>query len=98
MRHGDTRIFKDPAKVQELIAMRIARMSFPKIALHFNCDHSTVIYHWQKYCNDGRTHLKNIKALQSSRHTPRTRIIKYGLCPICEMRIDSKYHMKNPCK
>lgn len=38
------RVFKDPAKYQELVELLNAKASYLSIARHFHCDHTSVIY------------------------------------------------------
>lgn len=49
MRYGDKRIFEDSNKLDKFIKLRSEGVPFPMLAAHFKCDHSSLVYQWQKY-------------------------------------------------
>ena len=45
---GKGHIFDNPEKKEEMLAYRTAGYSYPQLALYYNVDHSTLIYHVKK--------------------------------------------------
>lgn len=84
MRKGDVRIFENRENLIKMIEMRESGISFAKIAKHFNCDHTSVIYRWKKYqtgYSPKKYKQRKIKVFQ----------IKEGHCPKCDLLLTSEF-------
>ena len=90
MKLGDKRKFSNPETIKELISLRTElKWSFPKIARHFECDHTSVMYQLRKH---GIIHTP-----KKRKKTPKIERFPVGCCKVCGMRLDSNYHKENPC-
>ena len=92
MRVGDKRIFSTPEAIAELVALRKKKWKVTKIAEHFGCDHTSVIYHLRKLGIGGYSN----KAKYITKNRPEK--FASDCCQKCGMKLNSEYHQKFPCK
>lgn len=64
------RIFKDPAKYQELLILLNAKASYMSISRHFQCDHTSVIYWARKVGIPAATRPIEIEFMETKVITP----------------------------
>jgi hypothetical protein len=83
MRLGDVRIFKDPEKVEEMVRLRDAGWSWPRLATKYNCDHTSLIYQFRKFKKlpKGPTRAPGVRKVR----------IKEKACPKCELLLRSEF-------
>lgn len=86
---GASTVFDTQEKIDKLIEYRKAGYTFNQIGYVFGCDHTAVIYHWNKHINPDK-----IKKIRSK---PKVHVQREGFCPKCKMKLSSEYHTKNPC-
>ena len=48
-KQGNGTVFKDPKKLYEMLELRKAGWTFPKLAEKYACDHSSIQYHVRKH-------------------------------------------------
>jgi len=88
MKHGQRTQSK--LAIKKMIQFRKEGMSFPEIAKIFGIDHSSVVYHWQRYTGIGKTGSKNPKLKPKSEY--KKRAVDTTLhCPVCDLLWTSKY-------
>lgn len=87
MKLGGKRIFKDIAKLQEMLLLRSKGWSSPRLAKKFNCDHTTILYHcYRHYIRKEKAAIKFIRKVIFK---------KEGFCRICGIRLISYYAGKS---